>query len=732
MNADGAFPARLTTSEAHDVAPVWSPDGDQIAWVRRGEVYSAIWLMNADGTNQRVLRDNLPYLGAIAWAPNGTRIAFDYDADWDGWAELGVFDIQANSHWLVHDPGQTFVDAWIGSWSPDGEWLVFSRLEYIVQNNQLLLDQAWLERAPWGGGAATRVSASGLDMEPNWQTIDVARPTAAFDPVERYIQSSLGYIDLSWSGQDAGPAGLRYFELQAKRASGGDWYQVVVTPQTRYTYAGTLGETYAFRVRAIDNAYNKSHWSGNSNTLVTTYHWSLNGHVVDARGTPLQDASIVVSPAGVAPVKSALDGTFTAYLKQQPPAVVRVERQGYGSALPTTLDQAAQPGRIWVLGPASNALANGAFEQNNLQPWQLSGTVLPTLDRTRYHTGAGSALLRAAPGAEIINLSQTPGVSTSPHVEADVTGRVHILWQEETGLMYSVRQVDGSWAPPEYVPGLPGASDLALTVDNTVHVVNVFRDTSGPGRLWIGYVSRTPAGVWTPVRDISGSFRSPAFQRSFLPRSSPKTLTGRLFITWSPSSGIWLAEKPPGQNWIAARKVIEEGKFPTPIVTSDGVLHILWLRNAAIGGDLMDSWRQSTGIWSGPDTVIRELTAMAPWPVVGDGAGRLHLIVPTWGWEALRYFQRTTSGHWLPPVSAVETPDRWSSGISLTSSADGNLHLAWKTSDAPNNMYDAINYSLGSPDGVWSQPLELAATNYGDRMSGARVAVSPGGAATVV
>lgn len=732
MSAGGSNPTRLTVHAAQDVSPIWSPDGDQIAWVRRGEIYNAIWIMNADGSDKRILRDGLPYLGNIAWSPNGAWIAFDFDADRDGWSELGVFDIQSNSHQVVYDPGRTFVDAWMGGWSPDGEWLLFSRLEYIVQNNQLYLDRAFLERIRWSGGAVTRVSGPGFDLEPNWQTTDVARPYAALDHVERYVQSSTGHIDLRWTGQDSGPAGLRHFELQAKRASGGDWYQVTRTQQSSHRYTGVLGETYAFRVRAIDNAYNKSHWSGNSNTLVTTYRWRLSGQVVDARGNPLEDASIVVDPVGVAPVDSALDGLFTAYLMQQPPAVVRVEKQGYGSALPTALDRTAQAGRLWVLGPSSNALANGAFEENDLLPWQPSGTVLPALDRTHYHTGAGSALLNATPSTQITTISQTASGSMDPRVVADLTGRVHILWREQAGLMYSVREVGGSWSPPEYLVGIYSGYDLTVTADNAVHVVYLGTDTSGLGRHWVGYVTRTPAGVWMPARNLSGFFPMPSFPDSVSPPFIAHDSTGTLFVTWSLVTGIWLIEKPAGQNWSAATRVVDEGMFPTPIVTSDDVVHILWLRSAANGGELVDSWRQPTGTWSDTETGIGELTAAARGPVASDGLGRLHLIVSDWGRRSLRYVQRNGSGEWLPPVSVVDMPEQWISGVSLTSTADGNLHLAWKTSDAPNNMFDAIYYSLGSPDGVWSQPLELMASNFGQRMSGAGVAVSSGSTATVI
>jgi len=46
---------RLTSDPANDGLPVWSPDGRSIAFASdRGGVW-AIWIMNADGANQRQL-----------------------------------------------------------------------------------------------------------------------------------------------------------------------------------------------------------------------------------------------------------------------------------------------------------------------------------------------------------------------------------------------------------------------------------------------------------------------------------------------------------------------------------------------------------------------------------------------------------------------------------------------------------------------------------------------------
>lgn len=82
MDADGKHQTRLTdNTTADDVAPLWSPAGDQIAFqTNRGGNGYEIYLMNADGSNQRPLRSAAnggPVFGqSIEWSPDGSRLAY--------------------------------------------------------------------------------------------------------------------------------------------------------------------------------------------------------------------------------------------------------------------------------------------------------------------------------------------------------------------------------------------------------------------------------------------------------------------------------------------------------------------------------------------------------------------------------------------------------------------------------------------------------------------------------
>ncbi len=58
MQADGSKPTRLTNNTALNYWPSWSPDGKRIAFTSNRDGNYEIYLMNADGSEQRNLTRN--------------------------------------------------------------------------------------------------------------------------------------------------------------------------------------------------------------------------------------------------------------------------------------------------------------------------------------------------------------------------------------------------------------------------------------------------------------------------------------------------------------------------------------------------------------------------------------------------------------------------------------------------------------------------------------------------
>ncbi len=78
LGADGSDLHRITTNDLWDLYPVWSPDSSRIAFLSSRGSGLGIYVMNADGGDERMLLDSSAHEADIDWV--GDQIVFTRDS----------------------------------------------------------------------------------------------------------------------------------------------------------------------------------------------------------------------------------------------------------------------------------------------------------------------------------------------------------------------------------------------------------------------------------------------------------------------------------------------------------------------------------------------------------------------------------------------------------------------------------------------------------------------------
>jgi TolB protein len=133
MNIDGSDVRRLTDNDNYEDAPAWSPDGKRIVFSRdvrsEGETSQnipsngEIFIVDADGTNEKRLTDRPGFDGGPQFSPDGNRIAF-YGKTPEGNYEIFLMNADGTD---VINLTEDELEDYSPSWSPDGKWIAYTK-----------------------------------------------------------------------------------------------------------------------------------------------------------------------------------------------------------------------------------------------------------------------------------------------------------------------------------------------------------------------------------------------------------------------------------------------------------------------------------------------------------------------------------------------------------------------------------------------------------------------------
>jgi Tol biopolymer transport system component len=143
-------------SIAEGIGARWSPDGSRLVFLRprkKRRDKGSIWVVNADGTGERKVRDNDSPTGEVTWSPDGNSIAFASQRE----HKSAIFRVNLDGTDLKAIASDERASVFFPVFSPDGRQLI---ADAFPEHKSREVPASWLE-AGLGDGTIVLVDLTG-------------------------------------------------------------------------------------------------------------------------------------------------------------------------------------------------------------------------------------------------------------------------------------------------------------------------------------------------------------------------------------------------------------------------------------------------------------------------------------------------------------------------------------------------------------------------------------------
>jgi len=221
MDYDGKRLRRITTSGTINLVPVWSPDGNELAFVSFRGKQPGVYVMSSEGKLGHLATIGGELSSAPDWAPDGRKLA--YTSDIDGNSEIYALDRTTSRNTrLTRHPGIDTAPAW----APNGREIAFtsdrsgSPQIYLMDAEGLNVrriswDGPYNDSPAWSPDGSRLAYVSRIDGRFDLRVLDVAT-----DRTNRLTHSEGNNENPRWS-----PDG-RHLVFASNRAGAWDIYTV--------------------------------------------------------------------------------------------------------------------------------------------------------------------------------------------------------------------------------------------------------------------------------------------------------------------------------------------------------------------------------------------------------------------------------------------------------------------------------------------------------------------------